>query len=211
MHNPLKFENTIIDIIQDGTEFWVRGTQICQCLGYKNPAEALDALYDEHHDEFRPSLTKILAVMGDEDIADERVFSPYGAWMLVWFSQKKHSKRLRVWIRTVLEKHVEQLKRDAVDLGDDSAVLLMELKENLLWVSQSLKTFHETMEAKMALGKSNPDQAARLAQQHDDLYEEMTVRLQKNAISLKAIIASQDTQGDEDKVYSVFPSSDAVH
>lgn len=87
----------------------------------------------------------------------------------------------------------------------------MELKENLLWASQSLATCHNLMEEKMALGKSNPARAAHLTQQYENLQNEMTVRLQKNAISLKAMIGSQETPRDDDKAYSVFPSSGAVH
>lgn len=195
MYDYLKFEGILIEIIRDDKGFWISGLTICECLGFKNPDERLSEIYALHEDEFKPFMSCITDVETDAGTRQVRVFSPFGAWVFAWFAaRRKKTFAFRKWLNDTLEKRVADLKRaekQAAQPGlsqEDVEDMLIEIRDNMLWIARAIDLYHDLFTRRIALGKSDPERAADLAQRHDALYEEMSVRLKRNSQMLRQIL-----------------------
>src|SRR5690606_13283233 len=106
-NNHLTFNNIPLEIINDDSGLWIRGTQIAESLGYKQPVQRIAQLYTEYEDEFSPSMTKMMKIKSKGGLQLTRVFSLRGAHLLAMLTKTPKAKEFRKWVLDVLENHVE--------------------------------------------------------------------------------------------------------
>jgi prophage antirepressor-like protein len=99
----LTFENIEFDIVDIHNVPWLRGHQVVDALGYKNPRQSLDALYSRNADEFTDEMTQILDLPTAGGIQPVRIFSPRGCYLLGMLARTERAKAFRQWVLDVLE------------------------------------------------------------------------------------------------------------
>lgn len=101
----LVFQETEFDVTDLRDQPWLRGQQVADALGYKNPRQAVDDLYSRNAEEFDDSMTQIVELPTAGGIQPVRIFSPRGCYLLGMFARTDKAREFRRWVLDVLEGH----------------------------------------------------------------------------------------------------------
>jgi prophage antirepressor-like protein len=99
----LSFQNHPLDLIEIDGENWVRGQQIADALGYKNPRQAIDDLYTRNESEFTEHMTRVVDLPTAGGVQQVRVFTLRGAHLLGMLARTPVAASFRRWILDVLD------------------------------------------------------------------------------------------------------------
>lgn len=99
----LAFENIEFDVVDIHNVPWLRGKQIADALGYKNPHQAIDDLYSRNTDEFTAEMTQLVELDTAGGRQQDRIFSPRGCYLLGMLARTERAKAFRCWVLDVLE------------------------------------------------------------------------------------------------------------
>lgn len=99
----LVFEDVELDIVDIHNIPWLRGHQVGDALGYKNPYQSVDALYSRNSDEFTEEMTQIVDLDTAGGRQQVRIFSPRGCYLLGMLARTERAKDFRRWVLDVLE------------------------------------------------------------------------------------------------------------
>ena len=102
----LVFESTEFDVVDIHNVPWLRGKQIADALGYKNPAQAIDDLYSRNAEEFTEEMIQVMELPTAGGIQPVRIFSPRGCYLLGMLARTEKAKAFRAWVLDVLEGRV---------------------------------------------------------------------------------------------------------
>jgi prophage antirepressor-like protein len=107
----LVFQNTSFDIIDQSGRPWLKGLQIANALGFKNPSSDIANLFDRNRDEFTDSMTALiklpdldLQTASAGQIRETRIFSLRGCHLLAMLSRTKVAKEFRKWVLDILDR-----------------------------------------------------------------------------------------------------------
>jgi len=117
---PLVFRDTTFTVIDRNGEIWFKASELAQALGYSR-TDSVSRIYENHKDEFSPSMTQIVDAnslkeattesvvaeikgLGDTSI---RIFSLRGSHLIAIFSRTAVAKSFRVWVLDVLDRHLK--------------------------------------------------------------------------------------------------------
>lgn len=116
MHERLRFDDTIFDVVDRQGQPWLRQPQIGKALGYLEPAKKIHELYNRHADEFSKGMTALVRVPdvnphtgGAGQVREVRVFSLRGAHLLGMLARTDRAKDFRRWVLDVLEQNAQAL------------------------------------------------------------------------------------------------------
>lgn len=104
--SELVFHETYFAVIERDGQNWLTGPQIGDALGYAKGRISIHKLYDEHADEFTPSMTQIIKLLSPGGYQDTRVFSLRGAHLLAMFARTERAAEFRRWVLDVLDAAV---------------------------------------------------------------------------------------------------------
>lgn len=109
MHQ-MTFKDSKVEMITLEGEVWVRGVQIGEVLGYSNPRDRINELYQRHKDEFTDSMTRLISLpdlhpqtAGAGQVRQVRIFSLRGAHLLAMFARTPKAKAFRRWVLDILD------------------------------------------------------------------------------------------------------------
>lgn len=114
--HALVFQSTTFDIIDRNNQPWIRGLQIANALGFKNPSADISNLYDRNRDEFTDSMTALVK-LPDLDLQsasagqmrEVRIFSLRGCHLLAMLSRTKIAKEFRRWVLDILDRETHHV------------------------------------------------------------------------------------------------------
>lgn len=116
MHELLRFDDTVFNVVDRHGQPWLRQPQIGKALGYLEPAKKIHELYTRHADEFSEGMTALVRVPdvnphtgGAGQVREVRVFSLRGAHLLGMLARTDRAKDFRRWLLDVLEENVQAL------------------------------------------------------------------------------------------------------
>ncbi|WP_289992097.1 BRO-N domain-containing protein [Photorhabdus laumondii] len=109
--NTLTFKNhTIVPFDNKDGKIWFTGEQLAKLLGYAD-IKQVNKIYQRHKDEFTDTMTTVVKVTASEKsmsygelMADVRLYSLRGAYLIGMFSRTKVAKELRIWLLDLAEK-----------------------------------------------------------------------------------------------------------
>lgn len=178
-----QFEDTRFEIVDCDGRPWLRGQQIADALGYKNPRQAIDDLYSRNADEFTEDMTSLVKLPTAGGLQEVRIFSPRGCHLLALFARTDKAKAFRRWVLDVLEGKApsptpslrgRQPSNEEVflrlfyafdqNVGDATLLwVLMQLGATSQWIAPSLREIAEASAGRIS--KSNvPRCAVKLKQ-----------------------------------------------
>lgn len=99
----LSFNETEFDVVDIHNIPWLRGQQIADALGYKNPRQAIDDTYSRNADEFTDEMTQLVELDTAGGRQQVRIFSPRGCYLIGMLSRTEKAKEFRKWVLDVLE------------------------------------------------------------------------------------------------------------
>lgn len=99
----LVFENIEFDVVDIHSVPWLRGIQIGYALGYVNPAQNIQNLFDRNADEFTAEMTQLVELDTAGGRQQVRIFSPRGCYLLGMLARTERAKVFRRWVLDVLE------------------------------------------------------------------------------------------------------------
>lgn len=102
----LSFQSTSLEVVDWQLEPWLRGQQIADALGYKNPRQAIDDLYSRNAAEFTPAMTEVIDLPTAGGVQPVRIFSLRGAHLLGMLARTERAAEFRRWVLDVLEGRV---------------------------------------------------------------------------------------------------------
>lgn len=126
----LVFESTEFDVVDIHQTPWLRGQQVADALGYKNPRQAIDDLYSRNNDEFTDEMTKVVDLQTAGGVQPVRIFSPRGCYLLGMMARTEKAKAFRVWALDVLEGRV--IPREAKPMTIPQTISMLKLRMALL-------------------------------------------------------------------------------
>lgn len=101
--SALAFQETEFDVVDLHGNPWLRGQQIADALGYKNPRQAIDDTYSRNADEFTEDMTQVMDLPTAGGIQPVRIFSLRGAHLLGMLARTERAVAFRRWVLDVLE------------------------------------------------------------------------------------------------------------
>ena len=125
-----RFEETAIDILVIGAERWVRGPQIAEALGFRDPDEAAKQMFKRSRSEFDESTTLVIEVPTAGGPQLVRLFNARGAALFAMKARTPKGEAFRRWVLDVLEG-VASLPEQGMAQGL-SPVVLGNLREMFL-------------------------------------------------------------------------------
>jgi prophage antirepressor-like protein len=99
----LTFENHDFKVVDWHGETWLRGQQIADALGYKNPKQAIDDLFSRNAAEFTEDMTTVIDLPTRGGLQPTRIFSLRGAHLLGMLARTDKAAAFRRWVLDVLE------------------------------------------------------------------------------------------------------------
>ncbi|MGY0793120.1 BRO-N domain-containing protein [Azospirillum argentinense] len=107
------FDGIEISIVDINDVPWVRGAHIGKALGYADPADAIQKIYERRSDEFTASMTAVVRLPdldpqtgGAGQARDVRILSPRGCHLIGMFARTERAKRFRQWVLDVLDREL---------------------------------------------------------------------------------------------------------
>ncbi|RKU03379.1 hypothetical protein C7H84_09580 [Burkholderia sp. Nafp2/4-1b] len=104
--NSLKFHEIEFDVVSYDRQQWLRGIQIGYALGYQNPAQNIQKLYERNSTEFSTSMTAVVTVDTAGGPQQTRIFSLRGAHLLAMFARTPPAAEFRRWVLDILDREV---------------------------------------------------------------------------------------------------------
>lgn len=84
---------------------WIKGTELCQALGYKNPGQSAAGIYKHKKIEFPETMMRKMTVPTKSGKQEAIVFSVSGAYMLTFYSHTETAKAFRKWMMELIDKN----------------------------------------------------------------------------------------------------------
>ena len=113
----LAFRETSLEIIEWQGDPWLRGQQIADALGYRNPRQAVDDLYSRNAAEFTPAMTEVIDLPTGGGVQPVRIFSLRGAHLLGMLARTERAAEFRRWVLDVLEGRVAPQQAGTMTYG----------------------------------------------------------------------------------------------
>lgn len=126
----LTFQKTDFDVVDIHNVPWLRGKQIADALGYKNPSQAIDDIYSRNADEFSSEMTQIIELDTAGGRQPVRIFSPRGCYLIGMLARTELAKAFRQWVLDVLEGR--QHPRDTRPMSISQQIAAHKLRVSLL-------------------------------------------------------------------------------
>lgn len=101
--SALAFQDTEFDVVDLHGQPWLRGQQIADALGYKNPRQAIDDTYSRNAAEFTDDMTQVLELPTAGGAQPVRIFNLRGAHLLGMLARTDRAAEFRRWVLDVLE------------------------------------------------------------------------------------------------------------
>ena len=134
----LSFQSTAFEIVDHDGDAWLRGHQIGDALGFKNPHQSVDKLYKSNADEFTEHMTQVIDLRTAGGVQKVRIFSLRGAHLLGMLAKTEKAKAFRQWVLDILEGAVAPQETGRMTYPQRLAYL----KERR-WLAQQLSTCTE--------------------------------------------------------------------
>lgn len=99
----LTFEDHPLSVVDWRGESWLRGPQIGDALGYKEPAKKVNELFYRNEPEFTDDMTEVLDLPTAGGVQPVRIFSLRGAHLLGMLARTEKAAAFRRWVLDVLE------------------------------------------------------------------------------------------------------------
>lgn len=119
----LTFQNITLTPAKVDSQIWLSSSDLARFLGYKQ-SNAVTKLYNENHDEFKPSMTTIAEVKTNGGIQKMRIFSLRGCHLIAMFARTAVAKQFRQWVLDILDKEVGQPVQVSPKLSSDDTLPL---------------------------------------------------------------------------------------
>ena len=97
------FHNTVLNIVDQDGQPWLRAQDIGQALGYLDP-KAIHRIYKRNASEFPESMTGVVNLTTPSGVQETRIFNLRGAHLLGMFARTSVASEFRRWVLDILEK-----------------------------------------------------------------------------------------------------------
>lgn len=99
----LRFQDTEFNVIDLHGQTWLRGHQIGDALGYQNPRQDMQKLFDRNAVEFSDEMTQVVELPTAGGRQQVRIFSLRGAHLLGMLARTAVAAAFRRWVLDVLD------------------------------------------------------------------------------------------------------------
>jgi len=164
------FEGIDLELINHENEIWLTAETVGIGLEYSEPRKSVMNLYSSHRDEIE-EFASVIDLMTEAGMRKTTIFSEYGVYLLIIFSNQPKAKEFRRWVIEVIKNirkkgyHIEPSmskfnEMDPIDLIIKQAELIREalvnikdqkekihfLESKVSYVDTELKTFEQRYE-----------------------------------------------------------------
>lgn len=98
----VSFGNRDIELVQNGGQYWLTGSQIGRMLEYDNAAKAIQNIYTNHKEEFTDEMSCTLKTRVQGQMHLSRLYNREGAWLIGMFARTPKAADFRKWVLRVL-------------------------------------------------------------------------------------------------------------